>query len=79
MKEYRHFHEELHKAHEEALAYARAHHHPIAVLCGRPYHGDPFISHQISQLLTQLGFVVVSEEDVYKRQEHAGPADPASV
>ena len=64
MKEYRHFHEELHQAHEEALAYARAHHHPIAVLCGRPYHGDPFISHQISQLLTQLGFVVVSEESI---------------
>ena len=34
------------------------------MLCGRPYHGDPFISHQISQLLTQLGFVVVSEESI---------------
>lgn len=64
MAEYHRFHEALYAAYDDAVAYARAHHHPIAVLCGRPYHGDPFISHQISSLLTQLGFVVVSEESI---------------
>ena len=43
MQEYQHFHEQLHQEHEKAVAYAREHHHPIVVLCGRPYHGDPFI------------------------------------
>lgn len=64
MKEYHAFHERLHEEHQKAIEYARATKHPIVVLCGRPYHGDPFISHQISKLLTQLGFVVVSEESI---------------
>lgn len=71
MQEYQLFHKRLYREHERAVAYAREHGHPIAVLCGRPYHGDPFISHQISQLLTQLGFVVVSEESVPPQEKPA--------
>ena len=44
--------------------------HPIIVLCGRPYHLDPLINHQMNQLLTQLGFVVVSEESVPRQKNH---------
>ena len=58
------FHEKLVQKHLDAVSYARAHHHPMVVLCGRPYHLDPLINHQIHQLLTQLGFVVLSEESV---------------
>ena len=41
------------------------------MVCGRPYHGDPFISHEITKLLTQLGFVVVSEESVPLQEKRA--------
>ncbi len=52
------------KKQEETIAYARSNHYPIALLCGRPYHLDPLINHQINHLLTQLGYVVISEESV---------------
>ena len=59
---YESFHTELEAKGEEAIAYARAHHHPIVVLCGRPYHIDPEINHGIDKLLTSLGVVVLSED-----------------
>ena len=43
----------------------------MVVLCGRPYHLDPLINHQINQLLTQLGFVVLSEESVPAQKPHS--------
>ena len=58
------------KEHRKAVAYARENNHPIIVLCGRPYHLDPLINHQMNQLLTQLGFVVVSEESVPRQKNH---------
>ena len=67
---YNDFMERLHVYHDQCVQYARIHHHPIAVLCGRPYHLDPLINHQINQLLTSLGFVVVSEESVPKQKPH---------
>ena len=68
--EYEAFHEQLVKEHRKAVAYARENNHPIIVLCGRPYHLDPLINHQMNQLLTQLGFVVVSEESVPRQKNH---------
>ena len=68
--EYEAFHEQLVKEHQKAVAYARENNHPIIVLCGRPYHLDPLINHQMNQLLTQLGFVVVSEESVPRQKNH---------
>ncbi len=38
---------------------ARAQHTFVVVLAGRPYHTDPFISHDISKLFTQRGISVV--------------------
>ena len=65
------FHENLVQKHMEAVNFARSRNLPMVVLCGRPYHLDPLINHQIHQLLTQLGFVVLSEESVprQKRQK----------
>ena len=69
-KEYEAFHERLVEEHRKAVAFARENNYPIVVLCGRPYHLDPLINHQMNQLLTQLGFVVVSEESVPRQKEH---------
>lgn len=62
MKSYKLFREKLEIEREKAVSFARINGHSIAVLCGRPYHLDPLVNHQINQLLTQLGFVVISEE-----------------
>ena len=48
----------------EMLADARAKGLPVVVLCGRPYHIDPEISHGIDQQIAQLGAVVVTEDSV---------------
>ncbi len=68
---YNEFMYQLHIKHNEIVDYARENQLPIAVLCGRPYHLDPLINHQIHQLLTQLGFVVVSEESVPEQSPHS--------
>jgi len=44
------------------VAYAREHHMPILVACGRPYHIDPEINHGINDLITSFGFVLVTED-----------------
>ena len=49
---------------EEYIAYARAHHLPILVQAGRPYHIDPEINHGINDLITGQGFVLVTEDAV---------------
>ena len=47
---------------KQYIEYARAHHMPILVICGRPYHIDPEINHGINDLITSFGFVVVTED-----------------
>ena len=37
---------------------------PVIILCGRPYHIDPEISHGIDQQIAQLGAAVVTEDSV---------------
>lgn len=69
-KAYQDFHEDLVKEHLRAVNYARVNDLPMAVLCGRPYHLDPLVNHQMHQLLEQLGFVVLSEESVPEQQKH---------
>ncbi|MGM9913132.1 acyl-CoA dehydratase activase [Floccifex sp.] len=66
---YLEFRETLVQKHKEAVQFARENNYPIIVLCGRPYHLDPLINHQMNQLLTQLGFVVVSEESVPRQEQ----------
>ena len=48
----------------EMLKEARAQGLPVVILCGRPYHIDPEISHGIDQQIAQLGAVVVTEDSV---------------
>ena len=48
----------------EMLKAARAQGIPVIILCGRPYHIDPEISHGIDQQIAQLGAVVVTEDSV---------------
>ncbi|MDR0919289.1 MAG: acyl-CoA dehydratase activase-related protein [Oscillospiraceae bacterium] len=43
---------------------ARKEHRKIIVLAGRPYHIDPEINHGIQNILTSLGFAVVTEDVV---------------
>ena len=47
---------------KQYIDYARTHHMPIIVACGRPYHIDPEINHGINDLITGFGFVLVTED-----------------
>ncbi|MDO4467192.1 MAG: acyl-CoA dehydratase activase [Bacillota bacterium] len=70
LEAYNQFNQQLKEEHVKAVQYARINGYPIALLCGRPYHLDPLINHQMNQLLTQLGFVVVSEESCPRQEAH---------
>ena len=37
---------------------------PVIVLCGRPYHLDPEVSHGIDKLICDLGAAVITEDSV---------------
>lgn len=58
---YHRYHKELKAMGAQALDFARRRHKQVIVLAGRPYHVDPQINHGIHRLLTNLDFVVVSE------------------
>ncbi len=49
---------------KEAISFARENKKKIVVLAGRPYHIDGEINHGIPELMTSLGFVVVSEDAI---------------
>lgn len=57
---------EMLKKGQEALAFAKQHQLPTIVLASRPYHIDPQINHGLDQLLSNLGFVVLSEDALPK-------------
>lgn len=63
---YNEFHNNLKNEHLRAVEFARNNNLDIIVLCGRPYHVDPLVNHQIYKLLNDLGFVVVSENSCPK-------------
>jgi len=55
---------------EEYLEYAEKNGLPAIVLCGRPYHLDPEISHGIDKYICQCGAVLITEDSLgnrYKR------------
>ena len=52
-----------------ALAYAREKGKRIMILAGRPYHIDAEIGHGIDKLANSLGFVVVSEDSIFRLAE----------
>lgn len=49
-----------------AIEYAHKNGKRILILAGRPYHIDPEIGHGIDKLAKSLGFVVVSEDSVWR-------------
>ena len=49
---------------QEYIAKARAEGRPILVVAGRPYHMDPEINHGINNLITNYGFVLITEDSV---------------
>ncbi|MGN0494236.1 MAG: acyl-CoA dehydratase activase [Acutalibacteraceae bacterium] len=53
----------------KALDFARKHNKRIMILAGRPYHIDAEIGHGIDKLANTLGFVVVSEDSVFRLAE----------
>ncbi len=57
----------------KAFEFARSQGRKIVVLAGRPYHVDPELNHGIDELLSSLGFVVVTEDSFplsKKRERH---------
>lgn len=52
-----------------ALDFARKNNKRIMILAGRPYHIDSEIGHGIDKLANSLGFVVVSEDSVFRLAE----------
>ena len=56
---------------KQYIQYAREHHMPIIVACGRPYHIDPEINHGINDLITSFGFVLISEDAVAFHEGYA--------
>ncbi|WP_129596683.1 2-hydroxyacyl-CoA dehydratase [Anaerophilus nitritogenes] len=56
--------EEVKKKGEETLKYLKEKNLKGIVLTGRPYHIDPEINHGIPQLITGLGFAVLSEDSI---------------
>ncbi|RGB55171.1 MULTISPECIES: acyl-CoA dehydratase activase-related protein [Bacillota] len=66
---YYRFKDDILKEGQRALAFAQENHHKVIVLAGRPYHIDPQINHGIDRLLTNLGFVVISEDAIVKQPQ----------
>ena len=54
---------------ERALDFARKNNKRIMILAGRPYHIDAEIGHGIDKLANSFGFVVVSEDSVFRLAE----------
>ncbi len=54
---------------EEYLDFAKKNGMPVILLCGRPYHLDPEISHGIDKYICQCGAVLVSEDSLGNRYE----------
>ncbi|WP_053955343.1 2-hydroxyacyl-CoA dehydratase [Inediibacterium massiliense] len=63
-KEWEDYKEEIKKKGEETLKYLKENNQKGIVLTGRPYHIDPEINHGIPQLITGLGFAVLSEDSI---------------
>ena len=55
----------------EYIAYARAHGRKILVVAGRPYHMDPEINHGINDLITNYGFILITEDAVAYLEDKA--------
>ena len=66
------YHEDVYKEGERALEYMDKHNLRGIVLAGRPYHADPEINHGIPEMITKLGFVLLSEDSIAQKTELDG-------
>ena len=55
---------DIHEVSRQYIEEARKRSLPILVVAGRPYHIDPEINHGINDLITSLGFVLITEDSV---------------
>lgn len=67
------FHAAIHAEGERAIAYARENGCKAIILAGRPYHADPLINHGIDNLISSLGFVVLSEDSLAPMPDYQRP------
>ena len=67
------FHAAIHAEGERAIRYARENGCKSIILAGRPYHVDPLINHGIDNLISSLGFVVLSEDALAPMPEYRRP------
>ena len=58
------FKDDIRKKGEETLLWLKEHDKRGIVLAGRPYHIDPEINHGIPDMITSLGFAVLTEDSI---------------
>ena len=63
-KEYKNYRAKVLKKGEEILSLAKKYKKQVILLCGRPYHIDPEINHNINKLITFLGAFLLTEDSV---------------
>ena len=68
-KAYEKWHRNIAATGERMIEEARTKGNRILVLCGRPYHIDPEISHGIDELCAEYGFVIITEDAVAGRMK----------
>ena len=56
---------------QQYIAQARTEGRPILVVAGRPYHMDPEINHGINDLITNYGFILITEDAVAYLEDKA--------
>lgn len=62
VKEYQSFGLNLRRINEEAFEQSQKEGRMAIILAGRPYHTDPLIQHKISEMISQMGVDVITEE-----------------
>lgn len=55
---------------DQYMAYAREHQLPIMVVAGRPYHMDPEVNHGINELISDFGFVLITEDSISEQMDY---------
>ena len=61
-KEYLNFKKELIRHNEDILSSATKNNELTILLAGRPYHSDPLIQHKISNMLSEMGINVITDD-----------------
>jgi predicted nucleotide-binding protein (sugar kinase/HSP70/actin superfamily) len=64
---YEDFLTELSSEADAYIEYAKQNNKRVLVVAGRPYHADPEVNHGIDELITSLGFVLITEDAVSGR------------